>query len=57
MSPTPRVAVRCLVLLSGGLLSSLAQPKGLAFTRDNLMLVSDEATTGPAVLTIHRKQE
>ena len=29
----------------------------LALTPDRLMLISDEANTGPAVLTVYRRQE
>jgi hypothetical protein len=34
-----------------------AQPEGLAITHDNLLLIGDEATDGPAVLTVYRRQE
>ena len=44
------------VVFSRALPSGHAQPEGLAMSRDNLMLISDEATTGPAVLTVYRRQ-
>jgi hypothetical protein len=45
------------VVFSRALPTGHAQPEGLAITRDNLMLVSDEANQGPAVLTAYRRQE
>lgn len=44
------------VVFSRALPSGHAQPEGLALSRDNLMLVGDEATTSPAVLTVYRRQ-
>jgi uncharacterized protein YjiK len=45
------------VVSSRALPSGHAQPEGLAITRDNLMLLSDEANQGPAVITAYRRQE
>lgn len=45
------------VVFSRTLPSGHPQPEGLALTRDNLMLMSDEAATGPAVLTVYRGQQ
>lgn len=45
------------VVFSRSLPPGHAQPEGLAITRDNLLLVSDEANTGPAVLTVYRRQQ
>lgn len=42
------------VVFSRALPDGHAQPEGLAMSRTNLMLVSDEATVGPAVLTVYR---
>lgn len=44
------------VIHSRQLPTAHAQPEGLAITRDNLMLISDEANTGPAVLTAYRRK-
>jgi hypothetical protein len=45
------------VVASRSLPPGHAQPEGLAITRDNLLLVSDEAATGPAMLTAYRRPE
>lgn len=44
------------VVYSRQLPTAHAQPEGLAITRDNLLLISDEANTGPAVLTAYRRK-
>jgi hypothetical protein len=44
------------VVFSRTLPSGHAQPEGLAMTKD-LMLISDEAVAGPAVITVYRRQE
>jgi uncharacterized protein YjiK len=42
------------IVRSGPLPGSHPQPEGLAITNDNLMIISDEATTKPAVITLYR---
>jgi uncharacterized protein YjiK len=42
------------VVRSGPLPGSHPQPEGLAITNDNIMIISDEATTKPAVITLYR---
>lgn len=44
------------VVVSRSLPPGHAQPEGIAITRDNLLLVSDEAKTGSAAITIYRRQ-
>jgi uncharacterized protein YjiK len=45
------------VVASRALPPGHAQPEGLAITQDGLMLVTDEAVEGPAVLTGYRRQQ
>jgi uncharacterized protein YjiK len=42
------------VVRSGPLPPGHPQPEGLAITTDSLMIISDEATTKPAVITLYR---
>jgi len=42
------------VVRSGPLPPGHPQPEGLAITTDNIMIVSDEATTKPAAITLYR---
>ena len=44
------------VVFSRALPSGHDQPEGLAMTKD-LMIISDEAVAGPAVITVYRRQE
>jgi uncharacterized protein YjiK len=47
---TPSGAVVSVRLLSG----EHAQPEGLAITKDRVLIISDEAGSGPAVITLYR---